>query len=53
MNKEKTKAEKLFNTVYEWGRNNVKTDYNCETFRKLLDDIIDESIYDFKRHGET
>ena len=52
MNEEKTKVEELFDTVYQWGKHNINTDCHCETFRRLLQNVIDEAVYDLKRHGE-
>ena len=54
MNAAKTKTEELFDTVYEWGRNNIKVDHRCETFEKLLDNIIrDKNNENLERLIET
>ena len=37
---ERQKAEKeLFEMVYEWGRNGIVTDYECNAFQKKLQEV--------------
>jgi len=50
---EKNIYKELFDVVYQWGRVGIKTDENCETFKKLIEEIENTAIYDYKRHGET
>ena len=40
----KMKEKKLFNTVYQWGKNSIVTNENSDTFRKLINDCYSEAL---------
>ena len=43
---------RLFKMVYAWGKIGIVVDENCVAFKSLIEEIKEEAIYDYKRHGE-
>lgn len=52
-NEEKNLYKELFNMVYEWGRVGIITDENSTAFQEKIKEIVDEAIFDYRRHGTT